>query len=399
MDRYDIRFWDIKKHGTGASARFRGRWALDGHEHHRSFKDRTLADNFLDALKDAARDRRPFSPVTGLPEDEAPEQEEQAEPVSWYEHARAYAEAKWDHLAPVSRRSVAEALVTVTVALTTRQKGAPEAKVLRQALFSWAFNPASRDTSPPPPVEAALDWAARASLPVTALDDSTVTRKALTACGKKLDGKAAAATTQRRKRSVLYNALGYAVELGHLRSNPVNRIQWTAPEAAQSVNRRVVVSPDQAAALLAAVRGQGERGEHLEAFFGCLYYAALRPSEGVMLREGDLHLPGKGWGRIDLAASASRAGTAWTDEGTARQERGLKHRAATETRSIPVPPVLVALLRAHLKRYGTAPDRAAVPDRPGRPAAELRLQRGLGQSPENRADPGPVPPSAGAAPV
>ena len=75
-----------------------------------------------------------------------------------------------------------------------------------------------------------------------------------------------------------------------------------------------------------------------------------------MLRESDLHLPKKGWGRIDLAASASRAGTAWTDHGTARQERGLKHRAAHETRTIPIPPELVRLLRAHIKRYGTTPD-------------------------------------------
>ena len=75
-----------------------------------------------------------------------------------------------------------------------------------------------------------------------------------------------------------------------------------------------------------------------------------------MLRESDLHLPKKGWGRIDLAASASRAGTAWTDHGTARQERGLKHRAAHETRTIPMPPELVRLLRAHIKRYGTTPD-------------------------------------------
>jgi hypothetical protein len=35
----------------------------------------------------------------------------------------------------VSRRSVAEALVTVTIALTAREPGAPDAKVLRQALF------------------------------------------------------------------------------------------------------------------------------------------------------------------------------------------------------------------------------------------------------------------------
>jgi integrase len=63
-----------------------------------------------------------------------------------------------------------------------------------------------------------------------------------------------------------------------------------------------------------------------------------------------------GWGRIVLGASASRAGTAWTDHGTARQERGLKHRAARETRTIPIPPELVTLLRAHVRRYGTTPD-------------------------------------------
>ena len=57
-----------------------------------------------------------------------------------------------------------------------------------------------------------------------------------------------------------------------------------------------------------------------------------------------------------MSASASRAGRAWTDEGTARQERGLKHRADNETRTIPIPPVLVGLLRAHIKRFGTTLD-------------------------------------------
>jgi hypothetical protein len=57
-----------------------------------------------------------------------------------------------------------------------------------------------------------------------------------------------------------------------------------------------------------------------------------------------------------LSASASRAGRAWTDEGTARQERGLKHRADNETRTIPIPPVLVRVLRTHIKRFGTTPD-------------------------------------------
>jgi integrase len=117
-----------------------------------------------------------------------------------------------------------------------------------------------------------------------------------------------------------------------------------------------VVSAAQARSLLAAVRAPSERGQHLEAFFACLSYAALRPSEAVMLRESDLYLPKKGWGRIVLAASASRAGTAWTDDGTARQERGLRRRADNDTRTIPIPPELVRLLRAHIKRYDTTPD-------------------------------------------
>jgi hypothetical protein len=59
--------------------------------------------------------------------------------------------------------------------------------------------------------------------------------------------------------------------------------------------------------------------------------------------------------RIDLAASQPCAGTGWTDDGASREERGLKHRAPGETRSIPIPPVLVAMLRAHIARYGTSP--------------------------------------------
>ena len=70
MDSYDVRFWDIKRLGTGSGARFRVRWAVDGREHCKSFKARPLADGFLTGLKDAARDRRSFSARTGLPEAE-----------------------------------------------------------------------------------------------------------------------------------------------------------------------------------------------------------------------------------------------------------------------------------------------------------------------------------------
>ena len=354
MNSYDVKFWDPRKIGDTARGRWRVRWSVAGREHCRSFPARPLADGFLTSLHNAVRDRRPFNPATGLP---AAGEQPAAGAVSWYEHARGYTEAKWPHLAPTSRRSAAEALTTVTVALVSTRRGAPDPAVLRRALFAWAFNPGTRNLTAPAETSSALDWITRASLPVTALqDDAAAIRLALGACARTGTGTPAAASTQRRKRAVFYNALGYAVELRLLASNPIDRIQWKTPAVAQTVDRRVVAGPAQARALLAAVRAVSDRGAHLEAFYACLYYAALRPSEAVMLRESDCHLPGRRWGRIDLAASAPRAGRDWTDDGTARQARGLKHRAQHETRSIPIPPVLVQILRAHLRRYGTTPD-------------------------------------------
>ena len=302
--------------------------------------------------------------------------------VTWYEHARAYSQMKWPDLAAKSRRPTAEALTTITLALTGPCPNAPGPELLRRALFGYAFNAVSASQPIPPQVTRPLDWIAKASLPLAALDDPDTVRAALSACARRLDGGPAAATITRRKRAVLASALGYAVERRLLPASPLSRIQWKATEVAKTVNRRSVASPAQGARLLAAVRGQGPRGEHMEAFFGCLYYAALRPSEAIALRAADLVLPDSGWGRIDLAASSPRAGTAWTDDGASRQERGLKHRPPGETRSIPIPPALVGLLSDHLK--STAPGRAAgcsAPRAAGRSTTPATAKSGIARAP------------------
>ena len=70
---------------------------------------------------------------------------------------------------------------------------------------------------------------------------------------------------------MLANALGYAVERRLLPANPLDRIQWKASQVAETVDRRSVANPAQAGRLLKAVQGQGRRGQHMEAFFGCPY--------------------------------------------------------------------------------------------------------------------------------
>jgi integrase len=59
---------------------------------------------------------------------------------------------------------------------------------------------------------------------------------------------------------------------------------------------------------------------------------------------------------LRLNESRARSGTAWTDSGEAHDQRGLKHRSRKAVRYVPIPPELVALLRWHVVRFGTAPD-------------------------------------------
>lgn len=87
-----------------------------------------------------------------------------------------------------------------------------------------------------------------------------------------------------------------------------------------------------------------------------LYYAGLRPSEAIALRADNCVLPQSGWGRLDLTSSEPRAGQSWTDDGGARDLRGLKHRSANEVRSVPIPPTLAQILREHIEAYGEGSD-------------------------------------------
>lgn len=121
-----------------------------------------------------------------------------------------------------------------------------------------------------------------------------------------------------------------------------------------------MVNPRQAGELLTALTYVGERdrdrGARLVAFFAVLYYAGARPAEGLALRETDCKLPDAGWGELVLGETRPAAGKRWTDSGEVHDRRGLKHRAPKELRHVPIPPVLVDILRKHPARFATAHD-------------------------------------------
>ncbi len=353
MSSYDVKVHDLgKRDDRGKSKSHRVRWVVAGKRFERSFTTKALADKFRNDLLRAQKDGTPFDEATGLPESLLRERNR----TTWYEHARAYAEMKWPGLAAKSRRSVVEALVTVTVALVNETRGQRDDEVLRRALYEWALNPNAWQREAPADQAEAIAWLARASRPVVELAKPDVVRAALTACSRRIDGRPAAATTVQRKRAVLYNALRFAVERDLLDYNPLDKVQWTAPRVAETVDRRVVANTAQVEAILAALPSVNREGGRYVAFFGCMYYGGMRPAEAANLRRADLFLPASGWGRVILTETNPYAGSGWTDDGDGRERRGLKHRGENETRTVPIPPELVKLLRDHIAEYGVTAD-------------------------------------------
>ncbi|SCD49164.1 hypothetical protein GA0115251_109535 [Streptomyces sp. TverLS-915] len=368
MLTYDVDFWSIRER-KGRRKPFELRWRVGRREHSRSFLTRTQADGRRSQLMEALRNREEFDEETGLP---ASELAALSSPTV-FEAATDYARMKWPRHAAKHRASIAEALAVALPTLVDTKRGAPSRSVLRRALYQWAFR-FVRDANgelvarheaeePPADVAAALTWLGAHSLKVANLSDPTRFRPALDAVALLLNGKRAAANTERRKRMVLSNFMRYVVqERGLLDTNPLHRLDSTPPDVDDEIDFRYVPGPALARRLIHAVQQQGARGDFLSTFFGCLYYEAARPAEAVALREADLSLPpdtpeaAEEWGEMILTESRPEVGSGWTDEGTPYEVRGLKWRARQATRPVPIPPVYVRMLRRHLATYGTAPD-------------------------------------------
>ncbi|MFF0825107.1 tyrosine-type recombinase/integrase [Micromonospora haikouensis] len=360
MKSRSVRVWDIRvNQGAGKKKTYTVRWIVGGRERSRNFATRALADHHRSDLMQAINRGEAFDATTGLPDSMV----QSKGAVSWLEFMQSYIDMKWPGAAAKSRGSMVDALVTVTPVLVRDQAGRPSADQLRRLLRDHLLPPGLRESEVPPELGPTSRWLRRASLSVSEVGEAAIIRAALDALALRLDGRPAAPTTVRRKRSVFYNVLQYAVELEALEFNPVDKVRVRAQRAkiAESVDRRVVVNGSQARELLTAVsyvgeRGRVGRGERLVAFFACLYFAALRPSEALALREQDCHLPAAGWGRLTLVDNRPQAGKRWTDSGDVHDRRGLKHRAAAESRVVPIPPELVGMLRRHVDRFGVADD-------------------------------------------
>jgi hypothetical protein len=118
MTGFDVSIYAIRRR-PGRRHPFEVRWRAAGRVRSRSFLTRALADSYRAELVRAGLE---FDPDTGEP---AAWNQPEPTTVTWYQ----YAAARWRDLAAHSRSSLADALATVTPALTredTRRRPDPE---------------------------------------------------------------------------------------------------------------------------------------------------------------------------------------------------------------------------------------------------------------------------------
>jgi integrase len=367
---YDVRVYTIDTYTGKTVTTYWVRWKVSGDRFKEPFRHSAQADSFRSELISAARKGEAFDTETGRPTS----WQRAANELSWYEFACQYADMKWKTASAKYRADIARALIAATPAMIPEGKpGRPSDAVIRKALRGWGFN-SRRRAEAPEEFSAALAWLSRNTTNVSTLANAGNARKVLNSAITLVSGKPAAASTAKRNRTIICNALDYAIELGAVNTtaNPIRVLKWKAPKNSSSVDRRSVVNPKQARSLLAAVETQRPSGPRIKAFFGTIYYAGLRPEEAIELGEQNLTLPPRkwneetskwetppdsdGWGALTFETAAPDAGRAWTDDGDQRDRRQLKHRARGEVRTVPMHPELVALLRFHIEEFGTSPD-------------------------------------------
>ncbi|WP_165977644.1 tyrosine-type recombinase/integrase [Nonomuraea diastatica] len=374
MKTYDVQIWNIQIRKEKRKP-YVVRWVVGGRTLTESYAEVGQADSRRSELMTAARKGEAFDTGTGLPES----MHRVDQDITWFQHALDYVAAKWKKASSNQRRSIVESMIAVTPALTRNLRGAPDNKTLRNAL-RWAFIQSRPEEDQPEEVQAALRWLHRASLPLTTVTERKGTAKALDACATQLDGSEAVPEYYRRRRRVLYNSLRYAVLEVRLRVDPLDdnalRSEWKQPDVDDAVDPRAVSNPRQVAQALTMCSYVGRRqGERFVAFFGCMYYAMMRPAEVSRLRRLDCHLPEEGWGKLILEASTPEVGEDYTDNGELHDNRSLKGRSKKTVRVVPIPPELVALLRGHMARFGVAEDGRLFRSESGRPVPKSTYSR------------------------
>lgn len=313
------------------------RWSLDGRQRSRAFRTKVEADRYRSGLLVAQQSGERFDHETG-------------EPVSWLplpDQVQAHAWAKrwvaeqWPEWAPRTRASAIEAL-TRLLPLLVPPTASPAPVGVRAHLRAWLV-PGGADADADGDVAV---WLGRWSLQLGQLNRA-VLANVDQALGVRDDGAPLAPSTASRLRKVSRACIRRAVDLEVLDADPWppaprGRAQRKAGRARSAVSVRALPDPDTMRRAIDAIPNHQPASRTYQVMTAVAYYAGLRPSEVVMLRAKAIHLPSRGWGRIDVV----EADVSFDEPGEPK----------TGPRSVPIPRPLVEMLKSWVTGGGFSGD-------------------------------------------
>lgn len=314
--------------------RYRVKWRIDGRDRTRSLPTRAQADRLRSQLQVAVVNGERFDVHTGLPESWST-----IEGVTWWGWSREWLALKWPQWSGHSRRSAVESLVALTPHMVTSRAGR-QPEDLGAWLRDVGFLPEAPDHA----------WLARWSVPLADINAGLLER-VLTAATTKRDGTSMAAAVVRRHRTTLGAVLRSALRRGLIEANPLDQVEWRAPERDMAVDVATVPSLADVVEIVDHVAGLSSSGARYAALYASVGMAGLRPSEAIGMQCTDLELPSEGWGLARLRGAMTSPGRRYSAGGDVHEMKGLKQRPRDATRDVPLPPQLVERLQSHIERW------------------------------------------------
>ena len=313
------------------------RYTIDGRHRSKSFRTRIEADRYRGTLLQAVQDGGRFDETSGEPE----AWQTPLADMRVHEWSRRWLGDQWQEWQPRTRASATEALARfITIAV---ERGAQPPEGLRVYLYTELV----------PGADPGLDvqferWMAKHCLTLAELDRDRIAdidRK----LGLKLDGSQLAANTANRIRIVARASVQSAIDAGAVAvdawpQRSKTRARRKVARTRRSVDVRTLPSPAVMAVAIDAIATHQPASNTYRVMTAVAYYGGLRPSEVVMLRVRSAHLPGTGWGRVDV----TEADISFDEPGEPK----------TGPRGVPIPPVLVTILQEWIDtNHLTSPER------------------------------------------
>lgn len=300
------------------------RHSIDGRQRSKSFRTRAEAERYRVLLLQAVHAGQRFDGATGEPES----WHEALRDTLMHDWARRWLAEQWQEWQPRTRASASEALARLLL-LTVRDKATPPNGLRRY--LQGALSPDS-ERNRDPHLEG---WLAMNCLSLAEIDRERVA-EVDRQLGLKLDGSPLAATTANRIRIVSRACVQAAVAIGAITDDPwpprsQQRARRKVARRRRGVDVRNLPGPETMAQAIDAITTHQPGSRTYRVMTAVAYYAGLRPSEVVMLRVRALVIPTDGWGRINV----TEADISFDEPGEPK----------TGPRTVPIPPVLVVILR------------------------------------------------------